>query len=422
MRVAVVGTGIAGLTAAHRLAERHAVVVFEADDRPGGHAHTVDVELPDGRFSVDTGFLVLNPESYGGFTGLLDELGVPTKPSDMSFSVRCERTGLEYNGTSLNGLFAQRRNLLRPSFHRMVRDILRFFREAPELLAGDGPGPTLGDWLDGRRYSREFVEHHVVPMGAAIWSARPDRLREMPARFFARFFERQGFLTAGGRPTWRTVDGGSRRYVEAITGPLGDRMRLSTPVGRIRRRGDAVEVETRAHAPERFDHVVLACHADQALSLLADPSEDERRLLSAFPYQANDTVLHFDERLLPRCRRAWAAWNYHLGAEVGAGERVAVSYDLNRLQGVPTRHRLLVSLNRTEAIRPERVLRRFTYHHPVYTADGVAAQADHARISGVRRTHYCGAYWGHGFHEDGLQSALAALRRLDEALRRERAA
>lgn len=422
MRIAIVGTGIAGLTAAHRLARRHEVVVFEADDRPGGHAHTVDVDLPEGRFAVDTGFLVLNPESYLGFTALLEELGVETKPSDMSFSVSCARTGLEYNGTSLNGLFAQRRNLFRPAFHRMVRDILRFFREAPELLSGEGPGPSLGEWLDERGYSREFVDWHVLPLGAAIWSARPEALRGMPARFFARFFERQGFLQATGRPVWRTVAGGSRRYVEAIAAPLGRRLRLSTPVEGVRRHPDGVELLTRAQGPERFDHVVLACHSDQALRMLQDPSEDERRILSCFPYQENDTVLHRDERLLPRTRRAWAAWNYHLAERTGPEQRVAVSYWLNALQGVPSKEQLLVTLNRSEAIDPSKVLRRFTYHHPVYTAEGVKAQGEHALISGRRRTHYCGAYWGHGFHEDGLQSAVRALALLDEAVQRERAA
>ena len=422
MRIAVVGSGIAGLTAAHRLMRRHEVVLFEADSRPGGHAHTVDVELPEGRFAVDTGFLVLNPESYFGFTALLDELGVETKPSDMSFSVSCERTGLEYNGTSLNGLFAQRRNLFRPAFHRMVRDILRFFRQAPELLAGEGPGPSLGEWLDEHGYSREFVDWHAVPMGAAIWSARPEALRRMPARFFVRFFERQGFLQANGRPVWRTVEGGSRRYVEAITKPLGRRVRLSTPVAGVRRLDEGVEILTAAHAPERFDHVVLACHSDQALRMLQDPSEDERRLLSCFPYQENDTVLHHDESLLPRTRRAWAAWNYHLSGAPEQEQRVAVSYWLNALQGVPCEDQLLVTLNRTEAIDPAKVLRRFTYHHPVYTAEGVKAQAEHGLISGVRRTHYCGAYWGYGFHEDGLQSAVRALALLDRSLERERAA
>ncbi|MEM7246389.1 MAG: FAD-dependent oxidoreductase [Acidobacteriota bacterium] len=417
MRIAVVGTGIAGMVAA-RLAQReHEVTVFEASDWVGGHAHTVDVANVDGPLAVDTGFLVHNRPGYPELTRLFDELGVATQESDMSFSVRCERTGLEYNGTSLNSLFAQRRNLFRPSFHRMIRDILRFYREAPALAERSDPGPTLGEYLEVGGYSTAFIEHHALPMGAAIWSAPSRGLRDFPAKYFVRFFQQHGFLQVNDRPCWRTVTGGSREYVRLLTASYRDRIRLSCPVERITRFDDRVEVWTRDGGAESFDHAVLALHSDQALRLLADPSPTERELLSAIPYQENDVVLHHDTSLLPRRPLARASWNVHLIDPDAA--RVAVTYDVSRLQRLRGPERYLVTLNHADAIRDDRVLRRFTYHHPVYTAAGFAAQERHAEISGVNRTHYCGAYWGYGFHEDGVVSALRAWERFEETTRRE---
>lgn len=404
MRIAIVGAGISGLVAGHLLSREHQVVLFEAADYIGGHTNTVDVEIGERSWAVDTGFIVFNTRTYPNFIRLLERLGVASKPTEMSFSVKCERSGLEYNGTSLNGVFAQRRNLVRPAFHRMLRDILRFYRGARELLDDGDERLTLGEYLRTRQYSRAFIDWHIVPMGAAVWSADPVALLEFPARTFARFFDNHGFLQLSDRPPWRVVCGGSRSYVAPLTRPYRDQIRLRTPVRAIRREPRRVVVVTDAGA-EIFDHVVLATHSDQSLALLADPSEREREILGAIGYQRNEAVLHTDDSVLPRRRRAWAAWNYHLLDR--AGGPVAVTYNMNILQGLDAPAPFCVTLNHDAAIDPGRVLRRFVYHHPVFTPRAIAAQRRHAEISGVNRTHYCGAYWRHGFHEDGVRSALA---------------
>jgi predicted NAD/FAD-binding protein len=415
MRVAVIGSGIAGNVVAARLHREHDVTVFEAGSHVGGHAHTHDIVAAGRSHAVDTGFIVYNDLTYPHFSGLLDTLGVSSQPTRMSFSVRCERTGLEYNGTSLNGLFAQRRNLLRPSFLRMIRDILRFNREAPALLAAPDDALTLGDYLEREGYGRELREHYLLPMGAAIWSTEPRRMLDFPAAYFVRFFHNHGMLTVNGRPQWRVVRGGSREYVRRLTAPFASRIRLSTPVRGLRRHANDVEIQLDDGRCLRFDTVFLACHSDQALRLLQDPSPAEREVLGAIRYQRNEVVLHTDTRLLPRSPRARAAWNYHLPAGPGTG--VAVTYDMNLLQGIASPLTFCVTLNRSEAIAPSRVLMRLDYDHPVYTRDAVAAQARHAEIDGARRTYYCGAYWGFGFHEDGVRSALAALDHFHERRR-----
>ncbi|MBL9076355.1 MAG: FAD-dependent oxidoreductase [Planctomycetes bacterium] len=400
-RLAIVGTGVSGLVAAERLCRVHDVTVFEAEPRIGGHTHTVEVDGPAGRLAIDTGFIVCNDRSYPGFLALLARLGVPLRPSTMSFSVRCERTGLEYNGSTFGQLFAQRRNLLRPRFWGMLRDILRFHRDATGWRGTDA---TLGSVLASGRYGRAFADHYLVPMMAAIWSAEPQRLLAMPADFFVRFFDNHGMLQVHGRPQWFTVVGGSRSYLGPLTAPFRDRIRTAAPVAAVRRAATGVDVQVAGEPAERFDGVVLAVHSDQALRLLADADDAERRLLAAIPYQANDVVLHTDERLLPRRRRAWAAWNYHLPATPAV--RATVTYCMNLLQGLPGPVTYNVTLNRTEAIDPARVLRRFVYHHPVFDAAGVAAQRAIAAQNGVRRTWFCGAWCGFGFHEDGVQAAL----------------
>jgi predicted NAD/FAD-binding protein len=405
MKVAVVGSGVSGLVAAHLLRRAHEVDVFEAADWIGGHTHTVPVEVGGRRYDVDTGFIVFNERTYPGFCRLLDQLGVASKPTDMSLSVRCERTGLEYAGGSLGQLFADRRNLVRPSFLRMLRDVLRFYRDARAFLAAPDEKVTLGAWLTGRGYSRELIDHHLVPMTAAIWSADPARVLDFPALSLLRFFENHGLLSLRDRPRWRVVEGGSARYVEALTAPFRDRIHLRCPVRSVRRAGDGVELVTGDGARRRFDEVVLATHADQALALLADPSPAERAVLGALRTQPNEVVLHTDVRLLPRRRRAWASWNYHVGAE-DAGRTAAVTYHMNRLQGLDAPLELCVTLNRSERIDPARVLARFTYRHPVLDLAAERAQRHFADVSGRRRTHYCGAWWGHGFHEDGVRSAL----------------
>jgi len=407
MKIAVIGAGIAGNVAAYHLAREHEVTVFEAGSHLGGHTHTHEVEQAGRRYSVDTGFIVFNDWTYPNFIRLLDELGVASQPSDMGFSVRDERSGLEYSGSTLNTLFAQRRNLVRPSFWRMLADILRFNREAPLLLAQPGEDVTLGDYLAQRGYSRGFVEHYVVPMGAAIWSTDPERMLGFPARYFIRFFHNHGLLSVDDRPQWRVIRGGSARYVEPLTAPFRDRVRLRTPVQSVRRLAGQVYVRARGLEVERFDAAFLACHSDQALAMLADATPLEREVLGAIPYQTNEAVLHTDARLMPRARRAWAAWNYHVLPEEDG--RVALTYNMNILQSLDAPEPFLVTLNHSDAIDPARIVKRIRYEHPLYTREGVAAQARQHEINGPLNTYFCGAYWRFGFHEDGVVSALAAL-------------
>ena len=408
MRVAIIGAGVSGLVCAHRLHSEHDVVLFEASDRAGGHANTVRVETETGVYDLDTGFIVFNDRNYPNFERLLDELDVETQASLMSFGVS-DGGDFEYNGASPNGLFASRGQMLRPSFHRMIADLVRFNRDARELLASE-EDPSLREWLAVGGYSRAFVERLIVPQAAAVWSADPAQMWSFPARFLVEFFDNHGMLGFRERPRWRTITGGSRRYVEALTRPWRDRLRLSTPVREITRHPDHVAVSSRECESERFDAVVIATHSDQALALLADPSERERELLGAIPYQSNEAVLHTDRSLLPRRRRAWASWNYHL--DEGVTGRCTVTYHMNRLQSLRADREFCVTLNRTAAIDPERIIRTIQYAHPVYTPAGVAAQSRHHEISGRNRTHYCGAYWGWGFHEDGAKSALRVVREI----------
>ncbi len=419
MKVAIIGSGIAGNVAAHHLCREHEITVFEAADHVGGHTHTHEIEHEGNRVCVDTGFIVCNDRTYPRFLALMDELGVELQPSDMSFSVTCASSGLEYNGTTLNSLFAQRSNALRPAFWRMIRDILRFNREAPRLLDAPDDTCTLGDYLDMQGYSGQFVEHYILPMGAAIWSAGTETLRSFPARYFVRFFHNHGMLTVDDRPQWLTVRGGSARYVEKLTAPFRDRIRLRTPVESVRRSPAGVFVKPADAPAERFDRVFFACHSDQALRLLADANAIERDVLGAMRYQRNDVVLHTDTSVLPRKRLAWAAWNYHLVDR--AAERVAVTYHMNILQRIASRTPLLVSLNFADRIDPRHVIRRMSYEHPVFTRDAVAAQARHAEIDGLDRAYFCGAYWGFGFHEDGVASAHASLEHFRETEHAQRA-
>jgi uncharacterized protein len=404
MRIAIIGAGIAGLTCAHLLHPRHEITVFEAAERPGGHTLTIEVETECALHRVDTGFIVFNDRNYPGFQRLLERLGVATQPSTMSFSVSDGRGEFEYNGASPNGLFARRSSLLRPSFHRMVRDLIRFNREAPALIGLNGSGPTLLDFLEEGGYSREFVDRLIVPQASAVWSTDPRDLRTFPASLLAEFFENHGMFGFTGRPDWRAVAGGSSRYVERLTAPMRERLRLSTPVARIERHPDRVEVTPDRGGPEAFDEVIVAAHSDQALTMLADPSPAEAEVLGAIPYQPNDVVLHTDGSILPRRRRARASWNFHLQDE--PADRTTVTYHMNRLQSLDAEPDFCVTLNRTEAIDPERVIGARELSHPVFTHAALAAQRRWGEVSGVRRTHYCGAYWGYGFHEDGVQSGL----------------
>lgn len=412
MKIAIVGTGIAGMVTAYLLHRDHDITVFEAAGYIGGHTNTIDVQLDGRTYAVDTGFIVFNDWTYPNFIQLLKKLGVESQASDMSFSVTCEQSGLEYNGTSLNTLFAQRRNLFRLSFHRMIRDILRFNREALSLLEQPQPGPALGRYLEAHHYSREFIDHYIVPMGAAIWSASHETMWEFPARYLVQFFKNHGMLSVDERPLWRVIKGGSQRYAEKLVAPFRDRIHLNSPVESIGRFPDYVEIramrEGRVSRALRFDHVIIGAHSNQALAMLADPSPMEKEILGTIQYQENEAVLHTDASLLPRRKRAWAAWNYHLLPN--QPDRAVLTYHMNRLQSLTAPHEFCVTLNHTGAIDPSKILRRIIYHHPVYSLASVAAQQRHGDISGVNRTSYCGAYWGYGFHEDGVKSALAVCR------------
>ena len=349
--------------------------------------------------------MVFNHRTYPNFVTMIKLLGVPEQDSDMSFSVRCARSGLEYQGSSLNGLFAQRSNLFRPRFYQMLREILRFNREALRLIEQEESSLGLGDFLEQHRFGKDFVDYYLIPMGAAIWSARPQDFREFPAQFIVRFLENHGLLTVRGRPQWKTIPGGARRYVAALTSPFAERLRLGCPIQSVSRHTDHVLVCPENQPPERFDAVVMAAHADQTLKMLTDASDAEQAILGSFAYQCNETILHTDVSLLPQRRRAWASWNYLVPAQ--ADRPVVLTYNLNRLQRHQSPETICVTLNDTEAIDPARILRRIEYHHPVYDRAALSAQDRYQEINGQRHTYFCGAYWGYGFHEDGVKSALA---------------
>jgi predicted NAD/FAD-binding protein len=385
------------------------VVLFEREARLGGHTHTHRVVLQEREYAVDTGFIVYNPRNYPLFTRLLAELGVESQATTMGFSVQDARTGLEYNATSLDGLFCQRRNLLSPRFLRMAREILRFYREAPALLTQDGPGPTLDGYLRENGYSQLFIEDHLLPMACALWSSPTQEILRFPAQQLVRFMANHQMLEAGTRPAWRVLRGGSASYLAAMQRAWRVQLRLGAGIRRVWREPDAAWVGSDA-GEERFDQVVLACHSDEALALLGDPTAAEREVLGALRYQRNETVLHTDARLLPRRRKAWAAWNAYIPATPGA--QCTVSYCMNLLQSLDAPEALVVTLNRTQDIDPARILARMEYAHPLQDHASVAAQARRAEISGVARTWYAGAYWGYGFHEDGLRSGVEVARAL----------
>ena len=411
MKIAIIGSGIAGNTLAYHLNKTHDITVFEAGNHIGGHTHTHRIEHEGQVFNVDTGFIVFNDRTYPHFNALLDELKVEWRNSEMSFSVKDENSGLEYNGTSLNTLFAQRTNLFKPSFYRMIKDILRFNKTSLELLT-DGSEIKLGDYLTQNNYSQQFIDQYIVPMGSAIWSTEAKQMLDFPARFFVRFFHHHGMLTVNNRPQWRTITNGSARYVEALTAGFKDKIRLNTPVESVRRLQKTVIVKPVNGIEETFDWVFFACHSDTALTMLDDATHAENEVLGAIPYQENSIYLHTDAVVMPKSKRAWAAWNYHIAKE--PTDRVAVTYDMNILQGLVSKEHLLVTLNHTHHINPAKVIKRLTYHHPIYTLAGAAAQARHAEISGTNRTCYAGAYWRNGFHEDGVVSALNALKHFED--------
>jgi uncharacterized protein len=406
VRIAIVGAGVSGLVAAHLLHREHEIVVYEANDYAGGHTNTIRVDTAHQTHHVDTGFIVMNDRNYPNFTRLLDRLGVARQPTHMSFSVKGEERDFEFSGTP-RGLFCQPGNLASPRFARMIVDLLRFNRALRALLEGEESGESMHDFLSRHRFSRAFVERLIVPQMSAVWSADPRRAGSFPARFIAEFFANHGMLGFRDRPRWSTVVGGSARYVEALTAPFGERIRLRTPVSSITRGDGHVEIVAAGSGAETYDQVIIATHCDQALRMLSDASERERALLGSIAYQPNEAVLHTDSTLLPRRRAARSAWNFHLLRE--PKPLSTVTYYMNHLQRLAAEEDFCVTLNHTEAIDPAKIIRTIRYAHPMYTPSGVAAQSEHATISGLAgRTHYCGAYWGWGFHEDGVVSALRA--------------
>ena len=408
MRIAIVGSGIAGLSAAWLLSRKHDVVLFESEQRLGGHTHTHSVAMAGREFAVDTGFIVFNNENYPLLTRLFDELRVASQPTTMSFSVQDARNGLEYNAGTLGGLFCQPRNLVSPSFLKMVRDIKRFYREAHHLLESEGTGPTLGNYLRDQNYSPMFIDDHLIPMACALWSSPSARIMDFPAKYLARFMHNHHMLQISGRPQWRTVIGGSSSYIEVMRRHWKVQSRTGAAVLRVVREDERVCIAT-ADGEEFFDQVVMACHSDEALALLGDPSTAERDILSAMPYQDNETVLHTDARLLPRNRKAWAAWNAYIPTYLPANDRDActVSYCMNILQSLDAPEPLIVTLNRSADIDPAKIIARMNYRHPVYTQASVDAQNRRAAINGQRRTWFVGAYWRYGFHEDGIRSSVS---------------
>jgi predicted NAD/FAD-binding protein len=408
VKIAIVGTGISGNLAARLLSQEHEIDVFESERTVGGHTRTLDVQAFDRTWRVDTGFMVYNERTYPNFCRLLRLLDLAGTETDMSFSVTCARSGLEYQGSSLDGLFAQRRNLVRPAFLRMLWDILRFNRDAAALRAEDLGDKTLRGLLADSSSGTWFADKYLVPMAAAIWSCPPGRLLDFPAHFLLAFLRNHGLLQVHNRPQWQTVAGSARSYVDRLIAPFRDRIRTSCPVICVRRHEDHVLIQPQSGPPEVFERVILACHADQALALLPDADPEEREILQAFPYQPNLAVLHTDTALLPRRRRAWASWNYQIPAALE--QPVAVTYDLSRLQNLQTPSPLLLTLNARERIEPGKVLDRFVFQHPVYTTNSLHAQERLRHRNGRRRTYFCGAYGGYGFHEDGVRSALDVTR------------
>ncbi|GLP96962.1 NAD(P)/FAD-dependent oxidoreductase [Paraferrimonas sedimenticola] len=411
-RIAIIGSGISGLTAAYCLNREHDIQLFEANDYLGGHTATIDLTYQDKDYAIDTGFIVFNDRTYPNFEKLIGQLGVEALPTEMSFSVQNLNSGLEYNGHSLSTLFAQKRNLLSPKFWGFLNEIIRFNRTAKQAFAHGqiDPQQTLGDFLEQHKFSDFFCEHYILPMGAAIWSSTLGAMKAFSLLFFIRFFENHGLLNIADRPQWYVIKGGSKQYIKPLIKGFEDKIRLNTPVKSVARREEGVTIALANGEVHQFDQVVFACHSDQALRLLSDPSDAEQALLSAMEYRSNEVVLHTDEGLLPNAKAAWAAWNYRLSGS--STQLAAVTYNMNILQrlpeGTPT---FCVTLNQTNSINPDKILASFDYAHPVFNQASMQAQGQRAQICGQNHTHFCGAYWYNGFHEDGVRSALDVVKR-----------
>lgn len=411
MKIAIIGSGISGLTCGYLLSRTHEVQVFEANHYIGGHTATIDVNVQGKTWAIDTGFIVFNDRTYPYFQGFLNELGVPYQPTEMSFSVTNTQTGLVYNGNSLNSLFAQRSNLWNPRFYGLLKQIVRFNQRCKTLAAQGVPVElSLGDFLKQEGFSEFFAKHYILPMGAAIWSASLGEIEAFPLKFFIQFFHNHGLLNIQDRPQWYTITGGSKQYIPYLTRHFAGHIHLNTPIKAIQRRVQSVQISTE-HGTQDFDEVILACHSDQALALLSDASQEEQSILGAIPYRENEVLVHHDERLLPSIPLARASWNYHLGNSVT--QPATVTYSMNILQCLPKdAPQFCVTLNNTQAIEPRKILGEYRYSHPVFSQKMVQAQRRRTEICGKRHTHFCGAYWYNGFHEDGVRSAVEVCRRL----------
>lgn len=420
MKVAIIGAGISGLTSAYYLKPNHEVTLFEANAYIGGHTNTIDVSIDGKDYAVDTGFIVFNDRTYPNFCKLLNELNVASKNTAMSFSVSCDKTGLEYRGADFNGLFAQRRNLFNFRYLGLLRDLMKFNKHSSALLGDPSEQQTVGEFFAKNTYSDYFVEKYFLPMASAIWSCPHGTIANFPIRFIVEFYRNHGLLSVNDRPQWKVIRGGSREYIPSLTRSFRDSIRLNSPVEKVERgHPEGVHIHSQGHK-EVFDHVVFACHSDQALRILGDSAtHQEREILSAFPYEENVAVLHTDESVLPRSRRAWACWNYHIhdsnSHEKSAEEKATVTYNMNLLQGINSDHTFCVTLNCPESVNPDKVLRRITYHHPIFSAGRNQFQQRQSEIIGPNRTSFCGAYWGNGFHEDGVASALNVCKYVNES-------
>lgn len=408
MKIAVIGSGISGMASAYYLSKSHEVHLFEASDRLGGHTNTIDVTIGKKNYAVDTGFIVFNSKNYPLFSALMNEIGVEHQNSHMSFSVKSQKDGLEYNGTSINSLFCQRINLFRPKFHRMVRDIIRFNKEATQYFlkyahAATDESMTIEEFANRNNYSEEFIENYLVPMGAALWSASRGEMRQFPLNFFVRFFHHHGMLTVDARPQWYVIKGGSKSYIPKLTARYSDNIHLKAKVSKVKRTSDGVEVYIDGETL-KFDHVVFSSHADHTLQILDNPTDQESEILGAFKYRPNDVLLHTDTSILPKSKLGHASWNYFIPEF--ERERVAVTYNMNILQSIKAHETFLVSLNMDDLIDPSKVIKKIAYSHPVFDLEASNAQKRWSEISGQDRIHYTGAYWGNGFHEDGTRSAF----------------
>tara|TARA_B110000014_G_C20114624_1_gene588254 strand:+ start:818 stop:2068 length:1251 start_codon:yes stop_codon:yes gene_type:complete len=416
MKIAIVGSGISGLTCAYLLNREHDITVFEKNDYVGGHTHTHEIEYDGEEFSVDSGFIVYNEWTYPNFIKLLDQLGVERQLTRMGFSVKSEKNNLEYAGHSLNGLFAQRSNFFRPSFMRILFSMRRFNAEARDDLGTLDPQITLGQYLTSNNYPREFIQHYIIPIGAAIWSTVPKQMMDVPAVFFIRFFENHGLLQVVNRPNWWVISGGSKKYVEKMIYDFKGKIRLSTPVKNVKRGIDSITVKFGSNGLEKenFDSIIFACHSNQSLAMLDSPSKQEEEVLSAIKYQRNDALLHFDDSILPKRKNAWSSWNYLLDED--PNRAVALTYNMNILQSLKSDRTFCVSLNSGDLIDRSKVIKHLNYEHPLFTLSSINAQGRKHEVSGKNNTYYCGAYWRNGFHEDGVTSALDVCKDFGQSL------